>query len=103
MFLAWNKEGKCFNDGNDDGDEEDDGNNDSCGGDDDADDSEEDNDEGDEDEDDDNNRMHYPTKHLKQHLMSARFRGGGRDERSLAMYSIHILVRENTYSLSTFR
>ena len=42
-------------------------------------------------------------RHLKQHLMSARFRGGGRDERSLAMYSIHILVRENTYSLSTFR
>ena len=40
---------------------------------------------------------------VQRHLMSARFRGGGRDERSLAMYSIHILVRENTYSLSTFR
>jgi len=64
LFLAWNKEGKCFNDGNDD-DEEDDGNNDSCGGDDDADDSDEDNDEGDEDEDDDNDRIHYRTKALE--------------------------------------
>lgn len=64
-FLAWKKEGKCFNNGTDDDDEEDDGNNDSCGGDDDADDSDEDNDEGDEDEDDDNDRMHYPTKALE--------------------------------------
>ena len=63
-FLAWKKEGKCFNNGTDDDDEEDDGNN-NGGGDDDADDSEEDNDDGDEDEDDDNNRMHYPTKALE--------------------------------------
>ena len=68
-FLAWKKEGKCFNNGNDDDDEEDDGNNDSCGGDDDVDDSDEDNDDGDEDEDededDDNNRMHYRTTALE--------------------------------------
>ena len=33
-FLAWKKEGKCFNNGNDDNDEEDDGNNNGGGGDD---------------------------------------------------------------------
>ena len=69
-FLAWKKEGKCFNNGNDDDDEEDDGNNDGGGGDrwhagDSDENSDEDNDDGDEDEDDDNNRMHYRTKVLE--------------------------------------
>ena len=88
-FLAWNKEGKCFNNGNDDDDEEDDGNNNGGGG-------------------DDmlmivmkivmkitmmvmRMRMMMTTecitvqRYLKKHTMSARFRGGGMDEWSLAM------------------